>query len=65
MDKSLSLYQRAPGSIPGAQSLSDETKPWPRLHITLAVGGTFNSLTPRSTIVRFYLIPYDTEIILQ
>ena len=29
------------GSIPGFISLSDETKPWPRLHMTLHVCGTF------------------------
>ena len=65
VDKTLSLYPGAPSLILGGKCLSDETKLWPNLHITFAVNGTLNSLTPRSTIVRFYLISYDTEIILQ
>ena len=32
------------GSIPDFTSLLDETKPWPRLHMILAVGGTLNNM---------------------
>ena len=45
-----------PISIPGSSSLSEETKPWPRLYMTLTVGGTLNinSLTLVSPVfVRF------------
>ena len=35
------------GLIPYLSSLSDETfKPWPRPHMTLAVGGTLNKQNP-------------------
>ena len=33
------------GLIPGFSSLLDETKMWPHLHMTLAVGGTLNTYT--------------------
>ena len=39
------------GSIPGFISLLDETfKPWPRLHMTLAVGGRLNTNTTKYNI---------------
>ena len=48
MDKALAfLCPCVLSLIPSSSSLSDETKQWPCLHMTLAVGGTLitNSLT--------------------
>ena len=43
-EKPLVLYPRVSRSIPGSSSQSVETlKPWPRLNMTLAVGGTLNT----------------------
>ena len=38
-DKPFTLYTGFPSLIPCSSSMSDETEPWARLHITLAVGG--------------------------
>ena len=47
VDKPFPLYPVVPSSIHGFSSPSDETltKPWPCLHITLAVGETLNANT--------------------
>ena len=38
-----SLVPRDPEFNPNSSSLSDETKPWPCLQMTFAVGGTLNT----------------------
>ena len=44
VEKPLALYPGVSRSIPGSSSQSVETlKPWPRLNVTLAVGGTLNT----------------------
>ena len=43
VDKPLALYPRVLSLIPSSFRLSDETKPWPSLHMTVAVCGTFNT----------------------
>ena len=47
VDKPLALYPGVSSSISKSSSLWDEIKTWPRLHLhmTLAVGGLFNSNT--------------------
>ena len=44
------------GSIPGFTSLSDESKPWPLLHMTLAVGGTLNTNTTTTVLGNCYRV---------
>ena len=45
LDKSLTLLTRGPGFDPGFTSLSNETKLWPWLNMTLSVDGALNTHT--------------------
>ena len=42
VEQLLTLYPGVQGSMPRSSSLLDETKLWPHIHMTLAVGGMLN-----------------------
>ena len=66
MDKLLALYPEVLSLIPSSSSLSDETKLWLLLHMTIAVGETLNTNSLIQTRIVFLrknrcLPPFDVK----